>query len=94
MEVAYDLDTEALATAKDLGMAAVRAGTVGTREPFVRGLVDLLLERAALARDEEITEATVGSLPALRSVCAPGCCLRRDGEPSGVPALCSTDLYS
>ena len=94
MEVAYDLDTEALATAKGLGMTAVRAGTVGTREPFVSGLVDLLLERAALARDEEITEATVGSLPALRSVCAPGCCLRRDGEPSGVPALCSTDLYS
>ena len=39
-------------------------------------------------------EATVGELPAFRSVCAPGCCLRRDGEPSGVPALCSTDLYS
>jgi ferrochelatase len=94
MEVAYDLDTEALATAKGLGITAVRAGTVGTREPFVRGLVDLLLERAALARDEPVTEATVGSLPALRSVCAPGCCLRRDGEPSGIPALCSTDLNS
>ncbi|WP_036965031.1 ferrochelatase [Promicromonospora kroppenstedtii] len=94
MEVAYDLDTEALATAKDLGITAVRAGTVGTREPFVRGLVDLLLERAALARDEPVTEATVGSLPALRSVCAPGCCLRRDGEPSGIPALCSTDVNS
>lgn len=94
MEVAYDLDTEALATAKDLGMTAVRAGTVGTRQPFVSGLVDLLLERAALARGDDITEATVGSLPALRSVCAPGCCLRRDGEPSGVPVLCSTDLYS
>ena len=94
MEVAYDLDTEALATAKDLGITAVRAGTVGTREPFVRGLVDLLLERAALARDEPVSEATVGSLPALRSVCAPGCCLRRDGEPSGIPALCSTDLSS
>ncbi|MFD6141107.1 ferrochelatase [Promicromonospora sp. NPDC060271] len=94
MEVAYDLDTEALATAKDLGMTAVRAGTVGTRRPFVTGLVDLLLERAALARGDDITEATVGSLPALRSVCAPGCCLRRDGEPSGVPVLCSTDLYS
>lgn len=94
MEVAYDLDTEALATADGLGMTAVRAGTVGTREPFVSGLVDLLLERAALARGDDVTEATVGSLPALRSVCAPGCCLRRDGEPSGVPALCSTDLYS
>jgi ferrochelatase len=94
MEVAYDLDTEALATADGLGMTAVRAGTVGTRAPFVSGLVDLLLERAALARGDDVTEATVGSLPALRSVCAPGCCLRRDGEPSGVPALCGTALYS
>ncbi|HEV6953911.1 MAG TPA: ferrochelatase [Promicromonospora sp.] len=94
MEVAYDLDTEALATAKDLGLTAVRAGTVGTREPFVRGLVDLLLERAALARGEDVAEATVGELPPFRSVCAPSCCLRRDGEPSGVPALCGTEVYA
>jgi ferrochelatase len=93
MEVAYDLDTEAMATASNVGMTAVRAGTVGTRPAFVRGLVDLLLERAALARGEHVAEATVGTLPALRSVCAPDCCLRRDGEPSGVPALCSEDLY-
>ncbi|WP_418276131.1 ferrochelatase [Isoptericola jiangsuensis] len=94
MEVAYDLDTEAMATATELGMTAVRAGTVGTREPFVRGLVDLLLERAAIARDEDVTQATVGDLPPFRSQCVPGCCLRRDGEPSGVPALCGTGLYS
>lgn len=94
MEVAYDLDTEALETAEKLGMTAVRAGTVSTREPFVRGLVDLLLERAAMARGEDVEQATVGGLPPFRSVCAPGCCLRRDGEPSGVPALCSTDLHS
>src|SRR5690606_21614007 len=50
MEVAFDLDTEALATAAELGMVAVRADSVGTREPFVRGLVDLVVERAALAR--------------------------------------------
>lgn len=92
MEVAYDLDTEAMATAADLGMTAVRAGTVGTRPAFVRGLVDLLLERAALARGEQVEEATVGTLPPLRSVCAPDCCLRRDGEPSGIPALCGEDV--
>jgi len=92
MEVAYDLDTEAMETAGELGMTAVRAGTVGTREPFVSGLVDLLLERAAIARGEDVDEATVGSLPAFRSVCAPGCCLRRDGEPSGIPALCGVAL--
>ena len=93
MEVAYDLDTEALETAGELGLTAVRAGTVSTREPFVRGLVDLLLERAAIARGEEVEEATVGTLPAFRSVCAPDCCLRRDAEPSGIPALCSEDMY-
>ncbi|WP_286217213.1 ferrochelatase [Paraoerskovia sediminicola] len=92
MEVAYDLDTEAMATATELGMTAVRAGTVGTREPFVRGLVDLMLERAAMARGEDVDQETVGTLPPFRSVCAPGCCLRRDGEPSGVPALCGADV--
>jgi ferrochelatase len=93
MEVAYDLDTEAMETAAGLGMTAVRAGTVGTRPAFVKGLVDLLLERAAMARGEEVAEATVGELPPFRSVCAPDCCLRRDGEPSGLPALCGQELY-
>ncbi|GAA1861369.1 ferrochelatase [Myceligenerans crystallogenes] len=93
MEVAYDLDTEALATAAELGVTAVRAGTVGTREPFVRGLVDLVLERAGLARGDDVAEATVGDLPALASVTAPNCCLRRHEEPSGIPALCSEDMH-
>ncbi|AEG45164.1 ferrochelatase [Isoptericola variabilis] len=93
MEVAYDLDTEAMETAANLGMTAVRAGTVGTRPEFVRGLVDLLLERAALARGESVEEATVGSLPAFPSVTPPDCCLRRHGEPSGIPALCSEDMH-
>lgn len=94
MEVVYDLDTEALATARELGLAAVRAGTVGTRAPFVAGLVDLVLERAALARDEDVAQASFGALGAFPSVCRPGCCRRRDGEDSGVPALCSTGLYT
>ncbi len=93
MEVAYDLDTEALKTAEELGMTAVRAGTVGTRPAFVRGLVDLVLERAALARGEEVEQATVGTLPAFPSVTPNDCCLRRHGEPSGIPALCSEDMH-
>lgn len=113
MEVAFDLDTEALATAAELGLAAVRADTVGTREPFVRGLVDLVLERAALARHDDasgaapvtddvaadaaarpVDEATVGDLPPWRSVCRPGCCQMRAGQPTGIPAACSTDPWS
>lgn len=93
MEVVYDLDTEALATAAELGMTAVRAGTVGTRAPFVSGLVDLIIERAGLARGEQVDEATVGALPAFPSVTPPDCCLRRHEEPSGIPALCSEDMH-
>jgi len=108
MEVAFDLDTEALETAAGLGLVAVRADTVGTREPFVRGLVDLVLERAALARaldaglgapvmepgETPVPEATVGDVPPCRSVCRPGCCQMRAGTPTGIPAACSTDPWS
>lgn len=108
MEVAFDLDTEALETAAELGLVAVRADTVGTREPFVRGLVDLVLERASLARALDaglgapvmepggtpVPEAAVGDLPPFRSLCAPGCCRMRAGEATGIPAACSSDPWS
>ena len=91
MEVAYDLDTEAMETARGLGMEAVRAGTVSTRAPFVEGLVDMVLERAAAERGEAVTPVTVGSLGAWPSPCLPGCCRLRAGEDSGVPAACGSD---
>jgi len=96
MEVVYDLDTEAMETAAELGMTAVRAATVGTREVFVRGLADLLLERAAEARAQDAGVApsepvVTGWLPARPSVCRPGCCRRQDGVDSGRPAACSED---
>jgi len=91
MEVAYDLDTEALETARELGMDAVRAGSVSTREPFVAGLVDMVLERAAAERGEEVERVTVGTLGAWPDVCRPGCCRLRAGEDSGVPAACGSD---
>lgn len=99
MEVAFDLDTEALETARELGMTVVRADSVGVRAPFVSGLVDLLLERAAIARaddagQERPAQETVGGLPPFRSVCAPGCCRMRAGVDSGRPAACSSDPLS
>ncbi|WP_425956254.1 ferrochelatase [Xylanimonas sp. McL0601] len=93
MEVAYDLDTEAIATARELGMTAVRAGTVGTRPVFVKQLVDLVLERAALARGEDVEQAVTGSFPAFPSITPPDCCLRVHEHPSGIPALCSEDMH-
>jgi ferrochelatase len=96
MEVVFDLDTEALETAAELGLTAVRADSVGTREPFVRGLVDLVLERAAAARALDAGEqppagVTVGAHGPRPDVCPVGCCRQRDGVDSGIPAACSVD---
>jgi len=91
MEVAFDLDTEALETARSLGLKAVRAGTVSTRESFVSGLVDLVLERAAAERGEDPERATVGTLGAWPDMCSPGCCRQSIGIERAVPAACGED---
>ncbi|GAB3794650.1 ferrochelatase [Humibacter antri] len=45
MEVMWDLDNEAVATATENGLRAVRVPTPGTQPAFVSGLVDLIEER-------------------------------------------------
>jgi ferrochelatase len=74
MEVVYDLDTEALATAEKLGLPATRAATAGLDPRFVSTVRDLLLERAAVERDEEVVRAAVGGWPACWDTCPVGCC--------------------
>lgn len=91
MEVAYDLDTEAMATAADLGITAVRAGSASTRAPFVAGLVDLMVERAAAERGEDPARTTVGALGAWPDRCAAGCCFQRAGVDTGIPAVAGSD---
>ncbi len=88
MEVVYDLDTEALATAADLGLPAVRAATAGVDPRFVAMVRDLLLERAAVERGEEVARASEGSYPACWDRCPVGCCPNPGGER---PALAGTD---
>ncbi len=78
MEVKYDLDTEAAATAEELQLQFVRADTVGTSASFVSGLVDLALERAAQVRGEspELPAVTPGGpLAAGSGACSLNCCL-------------------
>ncbi|HET8560908.1 MAG TPA: ferrochelatase [Marmoricola sp.] len=88
MEVIYDLDTEAMATAADLGLPCVRAATAGVDPRFVGMVRDLLLERAAVERGEERERATTGSLPASWDLCPVGCCPNPRGSK---PALCGAD---
>ncbi len=74
MEVIYDLDTEALATAAECGVAAVRVATPGVDPRFVAMIRDLVLERAAAERGGEPKRATCGDLGAWPDRCAIGCC--------------------
>jgi len=74
MEVVYDLDTEAAATAEELGLAYARAATCGTDPRFVAVVRDLVLERAATQRGEQPARTSVGALPAPWDLCRPGCC--------------------
>ncbi|AXH97899.1 ferrochelatase [Ornithinimicrobium avium] len=88
MEVVFDLDTEAVETATELGLELVRVPTVGTDPEFVAGLVDLVIERAAEARGEEPRRpAWPGDAPR-PSVCAPGCC---PNLRVAKPAACGMD---
>ena len=70
MEVVYDLDTEAQATARDAGIRVVRAGTVGTHPRFVEAVRELVLERL----DPSAERRALGNLEPSPDECRPGCC--------------------
>src|ERR1700712_4909976 len=72
MEVVYDLDTEALATASRLGLDAVRVPTSGADPRFAVMVRELLLERAATERGESTDRVSVGGAPPCWDLCAVG----------------------
>jgi ferrochelatase len=80
MEVVYDLDIEAAATAAELDLPFVRAATAGIDPRFVVMVRDLLLERAAVERGEPAERATVGSLGSRPDLCPLGCCPNPRGD--------------
>jgi ferrochelatase len=89
MEVRYDLDTEAAATAERVGLPFARAATVGTAPGFVSALRELVLERAAAARGEDPDRPVVGDLGPSHDVCPLGCC--PNTRDPGRPALCGAE---
>ena len=80
MEVVYDLDTEALATAERLGLDAVRVPTSGTDGRFVAMVRELLVERAAIERGDRVDRVAVGGDPPCWDLCAEGCCPNPRGD--------------
>ncbi len=88
MEVIWDLDTEAMETCSELGLAAHRAPTPGIHEKFVAGIVDLICERTV--------ENNIADRPALTNLgpwydgCRPGCCANLRGEKPTIAGADST----
>jgi protoporphyrin/coproporphyrin ferrochelatase len=74
MEVRFDLDVEAAATAERLGLAYSRAATPGTDPRFVSMITDLVVERL-----DGTAPLSLGSFGPGPDVCPPGCCVR--GRP-------------
>ncbi len=74
MEVVFDLDTEAEATAAELGMDFQRVATPGTHPAFVGMIRELLLERAAADRGEVVERSVVGVCAPNPDRCADDCC--------------------
>ena len=75
MEVLWDLDEEALTTAREAGLWAERVPTPGVDPDFVSGLVDLVTERL----DPSSTRPALTSLGPWHDVCPAGCCANPRG---------------
>jgi ferrochelatase len=70
MEIIYDLDTEALALCRELGVNMIRAATAGTHPAFIEMIRELILERI----DPETPRRSLGMFAARFGSCEPGCC--------------------
>jgi ferrochelatase len=77
LEVVWDLDTEAAATARRLGLRYERAATPGTDPRFVSMVRDLIAERL----DPAAPRARLGALP-VWDACPTGCCTARSQPPA------------
>jgi ferrochelatase len=70
MEIVYDLDTEAAALCKELGINMVRAAAAGTHPAFVRMIRELIRERV----EPGAPRRSLGVTGPREDRCEPGCC--------------------
>jgi ferrochelatase len=89
MEVIYDLDTEAAATADRLGLGFERVQTPGVDTRFVAMVRELLTERAAVERGSSPVRVAAGGMGAWWDVCPVGCC--QNLRDAARPALFGAD---
>lgn len=70
MEIIYDLDTEAAALSRSLGVTMIRAATAGTHPAFVEMVRELIKEQV----DPSAPRRALGVNGPRNDVCAPDCC--------------------
>ncbi len=71
LEVLYDLDTEAVQAAQNLGLNMVRAATVGTHPRFIQMIHELIVERMTANPNRP----ALGTRGPNHDLCGAGCCL-------------------
>jgi ferrochelatase len=71
MEVLFDLDTEAVEKAQEMGLEMVRVPTVGTHPKFISMLGELVAERLGLQAERR----ALGSFGPSYDACPANCCL-------------------
>jgi ferrochelatase len=80
MEIIYDLDTEAKALCRTLGVNMIRAATAGTHPSFIQMIRELILERTS---DASARPTSCGDSVA-RDCFSSGCCLSGSERPARV----------
>lgn len=71
MEILFDLDTEAVEKAQEVGLEMARVPTVGTHPKFVAMIVELISERLGLQEERR----AVGKFGPSYDTCPANCCL-------------------
>ena len=89
LEVLWDLDTQARATADAVGLPMVRVATPGTDPRTVAMVCDLVSER--LDGVPTAQRVRLGSMPASPDRCAPGCCPNPRGPRPAVAGADAVD---
>ena len=70
MEIIYDLDTEAMALCRELGLNMVRAATAGTHPLFIEMVRELIMERI----EPQTPRRFLGTMGARNDNCHAECC--------------------
>jgi ferrochelatase len=63
-----------------------RSATVGDDPRFAAAIRDLIVERAAVERGQQVTPCALGALGASHHVCPAGCCPARAPRPAAAGA--------